>query len=495
MLISTTAFVNGLPQIKDASAAKPAIQGDVADFSQCANGDSTHFPIATDCAEGWINGILNANNNHYGEDQVVAQRLVLSYPDGSELTGKTITLSHQARKGSSDTHTYDSMGTWNLTVLTADRCEGLAAGICPLTGASTFAIPDDPTLVVPAGPGGIPSLTTITTPHMIPAGVGRVATMYGGTLTAVSTASHDDPSGTSDDYATTTFTFSVPASGSTRYVELLVGGHTAQGTGVVRGWGTDLGSSSTSGGPYHFKLINIDGKSIGNRDNQIQGAAIDVCAGVNCDDSNACTSDSCNPDSGQCEHTAPPSCDDQNACTGDSCNITTGLCEHTAPPSCDDSNTCTNDVCDPNTGLCVNTDNGSCNLEACSPGFWKNHLPPSSAWPNSGYVPGQTLTSAGFVNPSSNAISMSDSMINALSYQGGPGLAGGERILVRACVSALLSASNSNIAYPFTPTEILDACNTALANNNRAADTALAGTYNGLYDTLVCSINGKEPLS
>src|SRR5207247_1471745 len=50
---------------------------------------------------------------------------------------------------------------------------------------------------------------------------------------------------------------------------LAVGG---DGTGVS--WGAGLGSSSISGGSYHFSLDLLDQGSLGNLDNQIQGAAI-----------------------------------------------------------------------------------------------------------------------------------------------------------------------------------------------------------------------------
>src|SRR5207245_1441257 len=50
---------------------------------------------------------------------------------------------------------------------------------------------------------------------------------------------------------------------------LAVGG---DGTGVS--WGAGLGASSIGGGSFHFSLDLLDGKSIGNQDNQIQGAAL-----------------------------------------------------------------------------------------------------------------------------------------------------------------------------------------------------------------------------
>jgi hypothetical protein len=110
------------------------------------------------------------------------------------------------------------------------------------------------------------------------------------------------------------------------------------------------------------------------------GACVDLCAGVNCDDGNACTQDVCTPDIG-CAHipiecnsgslcvidTCDPDigcvsvekdCDDGNPCTIDTCDPETG-CVHTLK-DCDDFNADTLDYCDENTGECVHEiiDNG-----------------------------------------------------------------------------------------------------------------------------------------
>jgi len=45
-------------------------------------------------------------------------------------------------------------------------------------------------------------------------------------------------------------------------------------------------------------------------------------------------------------------CDDGDLCTIDTCNTETGVCEH-APVECDDGWTCTSDLCDPSDGECV----------------------------------------------------------------------------------------------------------------------------------------------
>jgi hypothetical protein len=94
---------------------------------------------------------------------------------------------------------------------------------------------------------------------------------------------------------------------------------------------------------------------------------------ISCEDNNACTADSCDPVTG-CVN-APISCDDGNACTLDACDPVTG-CTHSAI-SCDDSNACTTDSCDPVTG-CVNTsiscdDSNACTTDACDPATGCTH--------------------------------------------------------------------------------------------------------------------------
>ena len=76
---------------------------------------------------------------------------------------------------------------------------------------------------------------------------------------------------------------------------------------------------------------------------------VDVSTG--CDDLNPCTQDSCDPVLG-CQYSAVPgSCDDGSACTtGDYCDG--GICMPGTPTDCDDSDPCTVDTCNPGTGEC-----------------------------------------------------------------------------------------------------------------------------------------------
>ena len=82
-----------------------------------------------------------------------------------------------------------------------------------------------------------------------------------------------------------------------------------------------------------------------------------LCAGVDCDDSNECTEDACNPLDGTCDYT--------NLTDGTSCDFgglpgvcMSGVCEDAmlcASVDCDDSNQCTQDVCEPLNGECGHT--------------------------------------------------------------------------------------------------------------------------------------------
>ncbi len=101
---------------------------------------------------------------------------------------------------------------------------------------------------------------------------------------------------------------------------------------------------------------------------------------VNCDDANACTTDSCDPATRTCVNLAQEdgvACDDGDACTtGTSCSV--GTCGAGKAVNCDDANICTDDSCDPksgcahvpNTAACDDgdpcTSNDECSAGICS---------------------------------------------------------------------------------------------------------------------------------
>ncbi len=108
-----------------------------------------------------------------------------------------------------------------------------------------------------------------------------------------------------------------------------------------------------------------------------------VCAGgvaPACNDSNPCTSDTCDPKAG-CVFTplTGVACNDSDSCTtNDQCSAG-GICTGGPAPSCDDGNVCTTDACDPASGCkkigltgtgCDDKNPGTVN-DACSAGICK----------------------------------------------------------------------------------------------------------------------------
>ncbi|MBI5608482.1 MAG: lamin tail domain-containing protein, partial [Deltaproteobacteria bacterium] len=95
----------------------------------------------------------------------------------------------------------------------------------------------------------------------------------------------------------------------------------------------------------------------------------DVCSGgkcggatVNCDDKNPCTADSCDKQSGCANLPSSATCTDGNACTsGDVCSG--GACQPGGATTCNDSQVCTSDTCEASQG-CVFLPNTA----ACSDG-------------------------------------------------------------------------------------------------------------------------------
>lgn len=275
-------------------AAAPSTDASVVDYSQCAQGaPGTAVPptgtSAGTCVQGWINGILQGSNSQYSEDQVTAQRLVVSVPKGGAATGRTITLKYLWNKGTN--HAYDSLARWNTTInwlTVAGVCAGVPgpSTACPAndgTYASTNGLGTsmgNANAQVPSSPCSDNSIlqTTGQSDHQLS---DRTLAMFGGTITGISVPSNDSAtcSTTADEYETVTITYSTSTS-SSHNVMLLFGGHLAAGGGP-RSWGAGKGSSAINGGPYHIKLTQLDTSSVGNRDNQISsGAILPLATGV-----------------------------------------------------------------------------------------------------------------------------------------------------------------------------------------------------------------------
>ena len=212
-----------------------------------------------------------------------------------------------------------------------------------------------------------------------------------------------------------------------------------------------------------------------------QQALVDGClpsTPITCDDSDACTQESCNPGTGQCETTDRVTCDDSDACTTESCNVGTGLCETTDTVTCDDSDVCTDDFCDPTTGLCDYVDNGTCGEEICrTPGFWgarggnEKGVNITLAVIGDGLdVCGQQITNTDVNDP--------ESAIEAICINKGDAQAKLMRHLTAASLNCELGACNANTEA------LLTYCNGICADNDNAGELSFCS------DSLDCWNNG-----
>ena len=117
--------------------------------------------------------------------------------------------------------------------------------------------------------------------------------------------------------------------------------------------------------------------------------------------------------------------------------------------------------------------------EGCTPGYWKNH---TSAWDV--YSPMQTV---GSVFSGASASLADDTLLQALSYQGGTDLLGAERILLRAAVAALLNSTDDVVDYPLFTSEVINRVSAALASDDRQRILTLARNLDA-KNTLGCSL-------
>ena len=98
--------------------------------------------------------------------------------------------------------------------------------------------------------------------------------------------------------------------------------------------------------------------------------------------------------------------------------------------------------------------------EGCTPGFWKNH---PEAWPIS---TGTTLEDV-FDVPDEFGLD-SATLLDALEFKGGPGLAGMARNLLRQAVAGYLAALHPDVDYPRIASEVVSLTNAALDSGSRA---------------------------
>jgi len=215
-----------------------------------------------------------------------------------------------------------------------------------------------------------------------------------------------------------------------------------------------------------------------------------VDEGEECDDGNNVDGDGCSADcflESKCGDgivDEGEECDDGNTTDGDGCS---GICQIERcgdgildeGEECDDGNNMDGDGCSAD---CRNEEKGA---EGCTPGFWKNH---TNHW--MGYTPDQLVGDV-FVEASRFSSLADDTLLDGLQYPGGSGSIGGARILLRACVAALLNEANPGVDYSVSG--VVGLCDAALATEDRSTMIGQGGLLddaNNGYDG--CPLGGDN---
>jgi hypothetical protein len=257
------------------------------DYAQARNANHPTNPI------NWTGGINNMAQSEYFEGMGVPQRIIFTGLDPDPQTGNTHSLifRHEAVKHQSgDRHAYDFLMSWEQAVATAalvgnsatNELQDLIAQTCysgiganalaACNGFSSFAFANVPDLMGnPPNHHGISNVDNAISCFESLYGNRTIelkgnAPISGFTLTFMGYSG----SSTGDNYAWYTATWT----SASDEVMLMVAGHAAVGFGPC-GYGSCYGAGRISGGPYHFKLDLLDGKSLGNRDNQVMVSELD----------------------------------------------------------------------------------------------------------------------------------------------------------------------------------------------------------------------------
>jgi hypothetical protein len=93
------------------------------------------------------------------------------------------------------------------------------------------------------------------------------------------------------------------------------------------------------------------------------------------------------------------------------------------------------------------------------------------------YLPGQNLDPVFAVPPT---LVDNVTLLQALSFPGGPGARGGAQILLRAAVAALLNAASPAVEFPLSQSDVIAQVNAALASGNRQTMLSLASQLDKL---------------
>ena len=246
----------------------------------------------------WVNGILNFTHTDYFEGMGVPQRVVFTGIRSKPGDVHTLTFQYLAEK--SGAHAYDFPISWDQAIKTAlrignnstnelaklidQRClDGFSAqgkSACDalnlVTGNRVLNTPFPDDIGDPTdGPFGNVNGKIHDFEALKESGIDvygdRTLELRGNEPILNANIEFLGYQGSGKDLATYKITWTSASS----IIMMRFAGRLASGTGEF-GYGEGLGAGSVNGGPYHFKLMQMDGFSTGSQDNQIQSNAVQI---------------------------------------------------------------------------------------------------------------------------------------------------------------------------------------------------------------------------
>jgi hypothetical protein len=151
----------------------------------------------------------------------------------------------------------------------------------------------------------------------------------------------------------------------------------------------------------------------------------------------------------------------------------------TSSSSSSSSSSTTSSSTSTTTSTTTTTTTTTTGTEGCTPGYWKQpqHF---DSWPVDTTT---TLADAGFVGTGHDA---STTLLQALSFQGGPTIQDAKDILLRIAAAAYLNSLS--VDYPLSSADVVSMVNAALATNDRETILDLAETLDA-ENNLGCPLN------
>lgn len=253
------------PQVSSNTAAQAVnALATIDQYSQCANDDGDGYSgNPGDC--DWTNGNLNSSNSTYTESDATVQRLAIA-----DLTpgNHTVTIQYDSLKGGK--HAYDFITSDIFSedwVNSADLCAS------PLTSFASCALaPAVYSSVIPTAPNT--NTGAYNTDEN--AGSERKFAIRNGSWVSVGTPT---VIGGADAPTNIQLTFTVPSNCLNKYqkqgidvCEVLIsfGAHISK----EEDWGIGNSAVDIQGSPYHVRVVELDGGTVGSRDNQMAASAI-----------------------------------------------------------------------------------------------------------------------------------------------------------------------------------------------------------------------------